>query len=67
MYKDVFFVFIFICSFSNLSFAQEVKLHKTKLLLKYHIKNDHISSGFEPFKVGVFKIKAFSVGVGASF
>jgi opacity protein-like surface antigen len=43
------------------------EVHKTKLLLKYHIKNYHISSGYEHFKIGVSKIKAFSIGVGASF
>jgi opacity protein-like surface antigen len=43
------------------------EVHKTKLLLKYHIKNYHISSGYEHFKIGVSKIKAFSIGVGARF
>lgn len=43
------------------------EVHKMKLLLKYHIKNYHISSGYEQFKIGVSKIKAFSLGVGASF
>jgi len=45
--------------------SQEV--HKTKLLFKYHLKNYHISSGYEHFKIGVSKIDAFSIGVGASF
>ncbi|MEE9408852.1 MAG: hypothetical protein V3V28_12345 [Polaribacter sp.] len=43
------------------------EVHKTKLLLKYHIKNYQIFSGYEYFKIGVSKIKAFSFGIGASF
>ncbi|QOD59832.1 hypothetical protein H9I45_10780 [Polaribacter haliotis] len=43
------------------------EVHKTKVLLKYHLKNYHISSGYEHFKIGVSKIKALSIGVGASF
>ena len=43
------------------------EVHKTKLLLKYHIKNYQVSSGYEHFKIGVSKINAFSIGVGASF
>ena len=43
------------------------EVHNTKMLLKYHIKKYHISSGYEHFKIGVSKINAFSVGVGASF
>lgn len=43
------------------------EVHKTKLLLKYHIKNYQISSGYEHYKIGVSKINAFSVGIGASF
>lgn len=43
------------------------EVHKTKLLLKYHLKNYQISSGYENFKIGVSKIGAFSVGFGASF
>lgn len=43
------------------------EVHKTKLLLKYHLKNYQISSGYERFKIGVSKINAFSFGVGASF
>lgn len=43
------------------------EVHKTKLLLKYHIKNYQISSGYEHFKIGVSKINVFSIGVGASF
>ncbi|QTE21294.1 hypothetical protein [Polaribacter cellanae] len=42
-------------------------VQKTKVLLKYHLKNYHISSGYEDFKIGVSNIKAFSIGVGASF
>ncbi|WP_298779459.1 hypothetical protein [uncultured Polaribacter sp.] len=45
--------------------SQEV--HKTKVYLKYYLKNYHISSGYEHFKIGVSKINAFSIGVGASF
>lgn len=43
------------------------EVHKTKLLLKYHIKNYQVSSGYEHFKIGVSKINAFSIGVGGSF
>jgi len=43
------------------------EVHKTKLWLKYHIKNYQVFSGYEHFKIGVSKINAFSVGVGASF
>ena len=43
------------------------EVHKTKLLLKYHIKNYQVSSGYEHFKIGVSKINAFSFGIGASF
>jgi hypothetical protein len=43
------------------------EVNNTKLLLKYHLKNYHISSGYEHFKIGVSKIDAFSIGVGASF
>jgi opacity protein-like surface antigen len=50
--------------FTNIN-NQEV--NNTKLLLKYHLKNYHISSGYEHFKIGVAKINAFSIGVGASF
>lgn len=42
------------------------EVNNTKLLLKYHIKNYHISSGYEHFKIGVSKIDAFSIGVGVS-
>lgn len=43
------------------------EVHKTKMLLKYHIKDYHISSGYKHFKIGVSKIGAFSLGIGASF
>jgi hypothetical protein len=43
------------------------EVHNTKVLLKYHIKKYHISSGYEHFKIGASKIDAFSVGIGASF
>lgn len=43
------------------------EIHKTKFLLNYHLKNYQISSGYEHFKIGVSKIGAFSLGVGASF
>lgn len=39
----------------------------SKLLLKYHIKNYRISTGYENYKLGVSKINTFSVGVEASF
>ena len=42
------------------------EVNNTKLLLKYHIKKYHISSGYEHFKIGVSKIDAFSFGVGVS-
>jgi opacity protein-like surface antigen len=50
--------------FTNIN-SQEV--NNTKLLLKYFLKNYHISSGYEHFKIGVSKIDTFSIGVGASF
>lgn len=43
------------------------EVNNTKLLMKYHLKNYHISSGYEGFKIGVSKINTFSMGVGASF
>jgi hypothetical protein len=48
-------------------YINENTVNKTKLLLKYHIKNYHISSGYEQFKIGVSKIDAFSIGIGLSF
>ena len=42
-------------------------VHKTKLLVNYHNRNYQISSGYEHFRIGIAKINAFSVGVGASF
>jgi hypothetical protein len=42
-------------------------VNKTQILLKYHLKNYHISSGYESFNIGVSKINTFSIGVGASF
>ncbi|PQJ76750.1 hypothetical protein [Polaribacter glomeratus] len=50
--------------FTNIN-NQEV--NNTKLLLKYYLKNYHVSSGYEHFKIGVSNIDAFSIGVGASF
>lgn len=44
---------------------QSVK--NTRLLLKYNIKNYRIASGYQHYKLGVSKIKAFSIGVEASF
>lgn len=43
------------------------EVNKTRLLLRYHIKNYNISSGYEHFKIGVSKVKAFSLGAGVSF
>tara|TARA_B110000091_G_scaffold194718_1_gene220820 strand:- start:7109 stop:7945 length:837 start_codon:yes stop_codon:yes gene_type:complete len=48
-------------------FINESTLIKTKVLAKYHLKNYHISSGYEHFKIGVSKINTFSLGIGASF
>jgi hypothetical protein len=42
-------------------------VRNTKLLLKYHINNYRISSGYEHYKLGVSKIRTFSMGVEASF
>jgi len=42
-------------------------VNKTKLLLKYHLKNYHISSGYENFVLAVSTIDAFSIGFGVSF
>lgn len=42
-------------------------VNNTKLLLKYHIKNYRIASGYEHYKIGVSKINAFSLGVEVSF
>ncbi len=43
------------------------KVNMYKFLLKYHIKNYRISTGFEHFILGASTVKSFSVGVGASF
>jgi hypothetical protein len=43
------------------------EVNNTKILLKYHIRKYHISSGYEHFKIGVSKINTFSLGIGASF
>lgn len=42
-------------------------VRNTKLLLKYHVKNYRIATGFEQYILGVSKINAFSFGVEASF
>ena len=42
-------------------------VNKTKLVLKYHLKNYHVSTGYENFVLAVSSIDAFSVGVGVSF
>ncbi|MDP5092548.1 MAG: hypothetical protein NWQ17_04525 [Polaribacter sp.] len=42
-------------------------VNNTKLLLKYHINNYRITSGYEFYKLGVSEINAFSLGVEASF
>ncbi len=47
-------------------FINESTLIKTKVLAKYHLKNYHISSGYEHFKIGVSKINTFSFGIGVS-
>jgi hypothetical protein len=40
---------------------------KARFLLKYHIKNFNISTGFEHYTLGVSNVNTFSVGVGVSF
>jgi opacity protein-like surface antigen len=47
-------------------FINENTILKTKVLAKYHLKNYHISSGYEHFKIGVSKINTFSFGIGVS-
>lgn len=42
-------------------------VNKTKILLKFHLKNFHIASGYQHFTFGVTSINAFSMGAGASF
>lgn len=42
-------------------------VRNTRLLLKYHLKNYRISSGYEHYKLGVSNINSFSFGVEASF
>ena len=42
-------------------------VNKTKVLLKYHLKKYHISSGYEYFVLGVSSIDAFSLGIGITF
>lgn len=42
-------------------------VRNTRLLLKYNIKNYRIASGYQHYKLGVSKIKTFSIGVEASF
>ena len=53
-------------SFKGTSINQRA-VNKTKVLLKYHLKNYNISSGYQHFTLGVSDINAFSFGVGASF
>ncbi|MFY9242295.1 MAG: hypothetical protein WAO74_04635 [Polaribacter sp.] len=43
------------------------RIKNTKLLLKYHINNYRISSGYEYYRLGVSKINTFSLGVEVSF
>lgn len=42
-------------------------VNETKLLLKYYINNFNISTGYEYYSLGVSKINAYSIGIGASF
>lgn len=42
-------------------------INDTKVLLKYHLKNYRISTGYENYKLGDSKINTFSIGVEASF
>lgn len=42
-------------------------VRNTKLLLKYHINNYRITSGYEHYTLGISKINAFSLGIEASF
>lgn len=42
-------------------------VRNTKLFLKYHLKNYRIASGYANYKLGVSEIKAFSLGIEASF
>jgi hypothetical protein len=43
------------------------EVSKTKLLLKYHIKNYNIISGYQHYTLGSTDINAFSIGFGLSF
>jgi len=49
------------------SLINKRSVNTSKFLLKYHLKNYHISTGYEKFTLGVSKINSFSIGVGASF
>ncbi len=49
------------------SIINQKPVNKTKVLLKLHLKNFHVSSGYQHFTLGVTDINAFSLGVGASF
>ncbi|WP_299668570.1 hypothetical protein [uncultured Polaribacter sp.] len=49
------------------STINEQSVRNTKLLLKYHINNYRIITGYEQYTLGVSKISAFSFGVEASF
>ncbi|MCD6543427.1 MAG: hypothetical protein J7K34_02855 [Flavobacteriaceae bacterium] len=53
-------------SYKGSSINQQA-VNKTKILLKYHLKNYHISSGYQHFTIGVTSINAFSLGAGVSF
>lgn len=53
-------------SFKGSSINQQ-PVNKTKIQLKYHLKNYHISSGYQHFTIGVTSINAFSLGAGISF
>lgn len=53
-------------SFKGSSINQQ-SVNKTKILLKYHLKKYHISSGYQNFTIGVTRINAFSLGAGVSF
>lgn len=55
-----------LASFKGSSINQR-SVNKTKLLLKYHLKNYQISSGYQHFTIGDASINAFSLGAGASF
>ena len=49
------------------AFIYNNRVNNTKVLLKYHIKNFRMSSGYQYFTLGDARIKTFSVGLEASF